>query len=175
MDIGVPSPPLSAYLLPLAVWLLGSALPLVKLRSQGWAKTRRYCLWTLLGLAPLTLPYLYVVRANAVDVTDGRIRVQAGFFYEQDRPVADFDLAAAATGAWRDLPQARISARLNGIGTYGYNAGHHALSAGGMAFLMVTDARRTLFLPARNGPALLLSVNDPQALLDQLKRQAGTN
>lgn len=175
MDIGIPSPPVSASLLPLAVWLLGAALPLVKLRSQGWAKTRRYGLWMLLGLAPLTLPSLYFVRVNEVEVRDGRIQVQAGFFYKQDRPIADFDLDAAAAGAWRDLPQARMSARLNGIGTYGYNAGHYSLSSGGLAFLMVSDAERTLFLPARTGPALLVSVNHPQGLLDLLRRQGGTN
>lgn len=174
MTIGIPSPPLSADLLPLAIWLLCAALPLLKLRTQGWAKTRQYCLWMLLGLAPLTLPSLYFVRANEVDVRDGRIRVQAGFFYKQDRPIGDFDLDAAAAGAWRDMPQARMSARLNGIGTYGYNAGHYSLSSGGLAFLMVSDAERTLFLPARTGPALLISVNDPQALLNHLQQLAGT-
>ena len=78
MHIAVPPTPRSADLFVLGVWLLAGALPLVNAARQGWKKAARFSLLVLLGVAPLTLPYLFVVRANAVEVAEGRLHVQAG-------------------------------------------------------------------------------------------------
>ena len=53
----------------------------------------------------------------------------------------------------------------------GYQAGHFRLRAKlGKAFCLVTDTRRVLWLPMRDGKQqLLLSLERPQALLDALR------
>lgn len=173
MDFSVPSPPASAHTLALAIWLGTAMLPLLMLRRLGLRKTARYSLFTLLGMAPLTLPTIWMMRANAVQVAEGRIQVQAGYFYEADRALGDFDLGRAVAGARRDMPQARLTRRLNGIGARGYAAGWFALAEGGLAFVMLTDPQRALFLPAKTGASLLISVDEPARVLGVLRAQSG--
>lgn len=172
MGIPVPLPPSSAYLVPVAAWLFAGVVPLLYLASQGWRKTLRYSLWSLLGVAPLTLPYLYFIRANSVEVAHGRIHVQAGYMHQFFRSVNDFKLDEAVAAPLHDIPQARLSARLFGIGAKGYSAGNFSMSSGGRAFVLITDASKTVFLPSKTGPSLLVSVSDPQGLLDLLRSQA---
>lgn len=173
MDIAVPPPPRSADLFMLGVWLLAGALPLVNAARQGWKKAARFSLMVLLGIAPLILPYLYVVRANAVEVAEGRLHVQAGYFYELFRSVDDFRLDEAVAAPLSEIPQARLGSRLVGIGAPGYSAGRFSMAAGGQAFVLLTDPQRTVFLPAKAGPSLIVSVQDPQGFLALLRSQRG--
>lgn len=94
------------------------------------------------------------MRANAFTVKDGRFNAQAGYFCRLSRPVESFDLDNAAAGPLRDMPPARLPARLVGIGRRGYSEGHFSLRAGGQAFVMVTDSQRIVYLPSKNGPSL---------------------
>ena len=50
----------------------------------------------------------------------------------------------------------------------GYRAGHFRLRDRRRAFVLVTRREKLLALPERNGRMLLLSLKQPQALLDAL-------
>jgi hypothetical protein len=60
-----------------------------------------------------------------------------------------------------------------GMGLPGYRAGWYFLAGRARGFCLVTDTRRVLWLPLRDGGALLLSLERPQALLDALRGPAG--
>lgn len=165
----VPPPGLVAHGFLSALW--AGSIGLVALLSlRRSAADRRKTLRAVMALMSVVVLALLVdLHHHRVEVTDGRIRVQAGFFYSQDRPITDFDLDAARTGAQREIPQARLSLRVNGSGMPGYAAGHFQLHRAGRVFVLLTQRESVLFLPALTGPALLLGVRDPQALLAALR------
>jgi hypothetical protein len=55
--------------------------------------------------------------------------------------------------------------RTNGIGLPGYRAGWFRLGNGEKALVFVTDPRRVVYVPTREGYALLLSPEQPERLL----------
>jgi hypothetical protein len=62
----------------------------------------------------------------------------------------------------------RPTARTFGTGLPGYNAGWFRLANGERALVYVTDATRAVHVPTSDGYALLLSVEDPAALVAAL-------
>ncbi len=60
-----------------------------------------------------------------------------------------------------------------GTGLPGYAAGWFRLSNGQRALLYVTTWRRVLYVPTNAGYALLLSPEDPDGMLADLRRRAG--
>ena len=128
-----------------------------------------------LGLALLVIVAVSLVsavglRRRRVALDGDHLRVVAGLFSQ-----------AVAIGAI-ELERARIvdlvehselwpAIKTLGMSLPGYQAGHFRLRAKlGKAFCLVTDTRRVLWLPLRDGKQqLLLSLERPQALLDALR------
>ncbi|WP_303638334.1 PH domain-containing protein [Stenotrophomonas tuberculopleuritidis] len=67
-----------------------------------------------------------------------------------------------------------IRFKTNGYSMPGFYSGHFRLQGGGKGFALVTDRARTLVIPVRGGSALLLSLEQPQALLEALRKVAAT-
>jgi hypothetical protein len=63
----------------------------------------------------------------------------------------------------------RPTARTNGAGFPGYGSGWFRLGNGGKALIFVTDKRRVVYLPTREGYAVLLSVAEPERFLAALR------
>jgi hypothetical protein len=61
--------------------------------------------------------------------------------------------------------------RTNGIGVPGYKSGWFRLRNGDKALLFVTDLRRVLAIPTREGYTVLLSAQDPEGLLADLRQR----
>ena len=70
-------------------------------------------------------------------------------------------------------PAHRPVLRTNGAGLPGYGSGWFKLANGEQALLFVTD-RRVVYLPTRDGYAVLLSVAEPEAFLQALRQEAGS-
>jgi len=70
----------------------------------------------------------------------------------------------------RQSQEYRPTLRTNGVGLPGYQAGWFRLRAGEKALLFVTDPSRVLRLPTREGYTLLLSVDQPEALLQSVRK-----
>ena len=60
-----------------------------------------------------------------------------------------------------ESPNYRPVWRTNGAGLPGYGSGWFGLANGDQALIFVTDKRRVVYLPTREGYSLLLSVQEP--------------
>ena len=61
------------------------------------------------------------------------------------------------------------SIRTNGIGLPGYQEGWFNLNNGRQGLLFVTDRSQVVYIPTKQGYALLLSPKQPEEFLDMIK------
>lgn len=104
-------------------------------------------------------------------VLDGdRLQVVAGLF-SHTVAAATIDLERARVVDLDERTELRPAIKTFGMSLPGYHAGHFRLRQKlGKAFCLLTDRRRVLWLPLRDGRQhLLLSLEHPQALLDALR------
>ena len=156
-----PTTPL-IWLLPafaLGMALIGLAVMIPQTPSAAW------------GLLPVALAAVLIaigIRRRRVELDGGELRIAAGFLrHRVQRSALRLDAAAVVDLAERT--ELRPFWRSFGIGLPGYRAGHYRLRNGTKAFVLVTAPRRVLVLPEHDGRTLLLSLEQPQALLDALR------
>jgi len=129
-------------------------------------------LW--LGLLALLLAGLALaMRRRRIVVGDGMLEV-AATVYGQRVPVEALDLAQARILSLREDPQLMPVFGINRVGLPGLRAGYYRLRNGQRAFCLLTSLERVLALPQRDGHMLLLSPQDPVALLARLRAVAAT-
>lgn len=174
MAFAVPAVDARVYWTLLAITLLACAAPLLVLRRDGRVRTLKNVLLAAVLIVPVMAALGYTISDNALRVEGGRIVLRAAHFYEQDRPLADFDLGAARAGSADAIAQARLGVRRNGIGLPGYAAGRFSGADKATVFALLTDRSRVVYLPARNGPDLLFSVEQPDRFLATLRASAAT-
>ncbi|MET0981232.1 MAG: hypothetical protein ABWY02_03965 [Telluria sp.] len=154
-----------------AIALLACAAPLLVLRRDGPARTWKNVALAALLILPVMGTLGYTVSDNALRVEGGRIVLRAAHFYKQDRPLADFDLARARAGDYASMEEARLGLRRSGVGLPGYAAGRFSGPGNSTMFALLTDRSRVVWLPARSGPDLLFSVEEPERFLAGLRAQ----
>lgn len=157
-----------AYWLLAAITLLACAAPLLVIRRDGLAVSLKNIGLAAILVLPFTAALGYAVRDNSLRVEDGKILLRAARFYQHDRPLTDFDLARARVGSYDTIEEARLGLRRNGIGLPGYAAGRFSGPGKSTIFALLTDRGRVVFLPAKQGPSLLISVTEPEAFLAAL-------
>lgn len=79
------------------------------------------------------------------------------------------NIAAARIVDLDTHPDLRIGIKVIGTHMPGYHAGHFRQIGGSKVFALVTDKRRVLVIPEHTGRLLMLSLENPQALLDALR------
>jgi hypothetical protein len=167
----IPAVAPGVYLALFAIALLACTAPLLVLRRDGPARTARNMALAAVLILPLTGGLGYTMGDNALRLEDGKLVLRAAHFYEQARPVGDFDLVRARAGTLESIPEARLGVRSDGISLPGYAAGRFA-GQGGAVFALLTDRSRVVYLPAKNGPSLLISVEQPEEFLAALRAKA---
>ena len=186
MRFDVPAPGLAPYLALAGITLLAACLPLLLLRGKPLAARLRTATCAAALVLPFTAGLGWNVSHNTVELRNGQLVVRASYFYEYARDIAEFDLARARHGDRAALAPDGLGARRNGISLPGYVAGRFGGPGGGRIddrggdgigidrslFVAVTDGNRLVYLPARHGQSLLLSVGDGEALLQALYRTA---
>ena len=132
--------------------------------------------WLFIGLAVLMLALLalfgyfaYSSRNVKFEVSPEGLRVTGGL-YGRQIPLPSLVLDGAKPVDMRRDREYRLKWRTNGAGLPGYSAGWFRLQNGEKALAFVTDNRRVLYLPTREGYSVLLSVADPDALLGALRK-----
>jgi hypothetical protein len=175
MAFAIPAVDPRAYWALFGIALLACAAPLLVLRRDGLARTLRNVALAAILVVPVIAALAYTLSDNDLRVEGDRIVLRAAHFYEQDRPLADFDLERARAGSYASIGQARLGIRKNGIGLPGYAAGRFAGPDKSTIFALLTDRSRVVYLPARTGPALLFSVEQPERFLAALRASAGVN
>ena len=168
MVFAIPAVHAAVYWALVASALLVCAAPLLVLRRNGVARTVRDMGLAALLIVPLTTALGYTMADNELRVEGGRIVLRAAHFYTEDRPLAEFDLEQARAGEYAAIEEARLGARSTGISLPGYAAGRFARRGGAM-FVLLTDRSRVVYLPARRGPSLLVSVKHPKQFLAALR------
>ncbi len=113
----------------------------------------------------------FVLRRRSVSLENGTLSIAAGF---NSRRVAigEIDVDNARIVDLRERTELKPMLKVMGTGLPGYEAGHFRLRNRDKAFVMLTDRTRVLVLPEKSGRKLLLSLQQPQALLDALRRKA---
>jgi len=113
---------------------------------------------------------LLAMKRRAVELRDGILDIRAAM-YRKRVATAELDLQRARIVDLEERTELRPLLKTNGMSLPGFHAGHFRLrDKFGRAFCLLTDRRRVLWLPLRDGKnQLLLSLQQPQALLDALR------
>ena len=152
--------------LPLAIiaglWLWG---PRAQLSGVGPA---------LVGVPAVLAVLLLATKRRSVELHDGTLDVRAALF-RQRVAVGQLDLDRARIVDLAERTELRPVVKTGGMSMPGFHAGRFRLREKfAKAFCLLTDRRRVLWLPLRDGKdQLLLSLEQPQALLDALKGARG--
>ena len=117
---------------------------------------------------------LLAMKRRAVRLHDGVLEVRAALF-RQRVAVAQLDLDRARVVDLAERTELRPVMKTSGMSMPGFHAGRFRLREKfAKAFCLLTDRHRVLWLPLRDGKdQLLLSLEQPQALLDALKAVRG--
>lgn len=157
--------------------VLGGVLPLlligIALVTEP-AEAALRTLWPALLIVPLVLvSMLAALRRRSVELRDGVLEVRAALFRHRVAATA-LDLERARIVDLAERTELRPLLRTRGMSVPGFHAGRFRLrNRLGKGFCLLTDRRRVLWLPGRSGGVtLLLSLQQPQALLDALRAVA---
>lgn len=94
-------------------------------------------------------------------------------FYRKRVNIADIRLEQARVVDLAEHHEYRPGFKTNGFGMPGFQSGHFRMHSGRKAFCLLTDRSRVLVLALLDGSLLLISPEQPRALLDDLKRMGG--
>lgn len=123
----------------------------------------------LLALLLLFLFFVYSSRATRFEISSEGLAI-SGTLYGRTLRWSSLDVEQARVVNLGESPELQPTLRTNGLGLPGYQAGWFRLRRQGRGLLFVTDASRVVALPTREGYTILLSVRDPNAFLEALRR-----
>lgn len=167
-----PVAPLPAH----AIWWLW--LPLLLAMGVGIAAllmepgTPPVVTWMMVPLVLLIGTVLALATRRRMIVLDNRELQVRATFYTKKLPVESIDLDRARVLSLEEHTDLSPMLKTNGFGLPGFKAGHFRLRNLTKAFCLVTDRRRVLILPLREGSMVLLSPARPADLLARLRELA---
>lgn len=123
----------------------------------------------LIGLTVLFGWILYSARNTVVELDSNEIHI-SGTLYGRRVPLDVLRVDGAKVLDLQRDADYRMKWRTNGTGLPGYRAGWFRLRNGEKALAFVTDTRNVLYLPTHDGYVLLLSVAEPDRMLDLLRK-----
>lgn len=167
-EFAVPAPGRFA---PLALLLTVAALALGVLAMPRQQATELPLLAAVFMLALLPVGPLVALSRRRISI-DGNQLVVAATFYTRRVAVDALDLAQARILDLAEHTGYRPMLGINRFGLPGLRAGHYLLRNRSRAFCLLTRFERVLVLPCRDGRYLLISPDDPQALLSRLRALA---
>lgn len=124
----------------------------------------------LLGMLALFGFFTLSSQATRFELSHDGLRI-GRTMYGRTIPWASLDVAQARVVNLHEQPELHPTLRTNGIGLPGYQAGWFDLRKG-RGLLFVTDPSRVVAIPSREDYTVLLSVADPVAFLESVRRYA---
>lgn len=169
-SFGVTPPPTYAWAFLAA---LGCVLPLTIIASlwlSGVPMPKSGVIPALVIVPVVFVLLSLAMKRRSVELRDGMLDVRVALF-RQHVAVAKLDLDRARIVDLAERTELRPVIKTGGMSIPGFHAGRFRLREKfGKAFCVVTDRRRVLWLPLRDGKdQLLLSLEHPQALLEALR------
>lgn len=179
------TPTIPAQSIPLAapaatslLWLWGPVLlvicinPLIQLFAGKPPVTAAFASWGPLLVLPLITAGLTLAYRRRHLQLDARQLKIASTLYSKQVPISAMRLDRARVVDFDENPGFKPALKTNGFQMPGFRAGHFRMKDGSKGFCLITDNRRVLVLPLRDGSSVLLSPVQPRALLEELKRLA---
>jgi len=112
---------------------------------------------------------LYSSKYTTFEISEQGLRIQRTM-YGRTLPARAFIPEEARQVNLRSDSMLRLRRRKNGVRLPGYQAGWFRMKNGDKALVFVTDPSCVVYLPTREGYALLLSVEKPDAFLQSFQR-----
>lgn len=172
MPYAIPSAGISAYAALFGLTLLAAGLPLLLIHKQGLTAALKMSAIAAALVLPFTLGIGYTLGHNELRINGENLSVRAAYFYEYSRNIDDFDLGRAQVGTYASIADSQLKWRQNGLGLPGMNAGRFSSTQGRVLFALLTDRSNVLYVPAKTGPSLIVSLENPAAVLADLKQRA---
>jgi hypothetical protein len=137
-------------------------------------------LWMIAGLVAMilvgvTILFIYLAhssRSARFEVSNEGLNIK-GDLYGRLIPASELSLEEARVLDLNEDVEHRPKWRTNGTGLPGYQAGWFRLRNGEKSLLFVTDRSRVVYLPTRQGYSVMLSVAQPEALIESLRTAVG--
>lgn len=131
------------------------------------------------GELVVTLPFILVLGvvlswgySRRRIVLEGTELAVLSTFYRKRVSVSAMRLEQARVVDLAEHGRYKPTLKTNGYGMPGFRSGHFRMGDRSKAFCLLTDNSRVLYLPLRDGSALLLSPAHPQQLLQALQALA---
>jgi hypothetical protein len=113
-------------------------------------------------------------RGSRFEVSDAGLRLR-GDLYGRMIPASELRGAAARIVDLTGTPELQLRRRTAGTAFPGYKAGWFRLRNGEKALVYLTDMRRAVYVPTRQGYSLLLSPQQPERFVERLRAVAPTS
>jgi len=156
--------------LPVAVWLALVIIAYLQPHQQPPTNPVPWWLVIPFAIALVVIGPLIMLMHRRVHLKDRSLVVEAAVFYTRRIALDDLLLDRARIISLDEHVEFKPVLPLFAFGLPGFKAGHYLLRNRRRAFCLLTDRRRVLMLPQRDGKLLLLSPEKPRALLDELLR-----
>ncbi|TWH99047.1 PH (Pleckstrin Homology) domain-containing protein [Luteimonas cucumeris] len=165
-EFSVRAPGPRAWLLPgIALGAAAAGILIALLHGDHQAAWAVPVLLLCVGLIAFTL------RRRRISLENGVLTIAAGV-HTHRVAVLEIDANRSRIIDLREQTQYKPMLKTFGSGMAGYQSGHFRLRNRDKAFTLLTDRTRVLMLQEKSGRKLLLSLEQPQALLDELRRVA---
>ena len=150
----------------------GIAAFVVALQFQPVLAQAQPGMWIAALCLALAVAALYfVIRRRSVSLEAGVLVIRAGV-HTRRVPAAKLELERARIVDLEERTELLPGLRTFGASLPGYQTGWFRTRKWGKGFYLLTDRRRVLWLPEHGGPHLMLSLQQPQALLAALNAMA---
>ena len=167
-DFAVAKPSRASWLVLLAIWAALVAVNLALPHRQSPTNPVPWQVVVFFGCALVVVgPFVWLQRRR-IAIEDGTLVVGAAL-YTRKLPIAALDVDRARIVDLDERTELKPLLGLGSTGLPGFRGGHYLLRDRGRAFCLLTDLRHVLVLPTRDGRRLLLSPEQPQALLSRLR------
>jgi len=111
-------------------------------------------------------------RAATFEVSDQGLRLNGELLWRSWIPASELRGRAARVVDLRQEPQLAPRRRVAGTGLPGYGAGWFRLKNGEKALIYVTARERVVYVPTTGSFVVLLSVTEPERMVESLRRAA---
>jgi len=149
--------------------------PLIKLFAGKPPFTTAFASWGAWLVVPLVVGALSLAYRRRHLLLEPQQLTIAATLYTRRVPLSSMRLDRARVVNFAENPDFKPGMKSNGFQYPGFRAGHFYMKDGGKGFCLITDDSRVLVIPLRDGGSILISPEQPRALLDELKRLAGNS